>query len=105
MRIFDAPDGSRWAIQIRSPGASNAMVVFLSPAGREARRDRYAWYLSSGPESRSVTARLKKEDVLKALTDDQLRNLFRRSFPLGTADSVATAAAEATNPAVGSGKN
>ncbi|HKG92569.1 MAG TPA: hypothetical protein VKA84_11780 [Gemmatimonadaceae bacterium] len=104
MRIFQAPDGSQWAIQIRAPGASNAMVVFLNSGGREAHRDRYAWYLSSGPESRSVTARLKPAQVLQALTDDQLRKLFRRSFPLGTGDNQESAS-EATYPAVASGKN
>ena len=101
MRIFEAPDGSRWAIQIRAPGSSNAMVVFLSSGGREAHRDRYAWFISKGPEARSVTSRLKKEDVLESLTDVQLRKLFRRAFPLGTGDSQDAAAVEATNPAVG----
>ena len=104
LRIFEAPDGTRWSIKIRSPGSSNAMVVFVSSEAPEARRNRYAWYLSSGPESRSVTARLKPDEVLKALTDEQLAKLFRRSFPLGSADSQ-DAAARALYPAVGSGTN
>ena len=104
MRIFTAPDGSQWGVQIRSPGSTNAMVVFLSSGGREAHRDRYGWYLAKGPEARSVTGRLKPDDVLKVLTDDHLLKLYKRSFPLGTADSQDRAASEPVSPAVGSGK-
>jgi hypothetical protein len=105
MRTFTAPDGSRWGIEIRSPGSTNAMVVFLNAGGREAHGDRYGWYIARGPEARSVTGRLKPDDVLKALTDDHLLKLYKRSFPLGTGDSQDAAATAATYPAVGSGKN
>ena len=84
MRPFETNDGVRWGAAVTLTGASNAMVVFHhpQPQGDSTRRDRYAWYLSSGPESRSVTARLDARKVLDSLTDADLARLFRRSMPI-----------------------
>lgn len=95
MRYFDAPDGTRYGVSVSNPGASNAIVVFRHPDGSMASRDRYAWYINHGPEARSVTARLKKDQVLDALEDADLARLFRRSMPV-------TTEAPSYNPAVAS---
>ena len=84
MRTFQAPDGTRYAVDVSNVGASNALVVFRHPDGSFASRDRYAHYLWHGPEARSVTARLDKDQVLEALQDADLVRLFRRSFPVTT---------------------
>ena len=80
MKTFDAPDGARWRVEVRAPGASNAMIVFRHP--RSSTLNRYAWLLWQGPESRSVTARLKPKDVLESVSDADLRRFFRRSMPI-----------------------
>jgi len=92
MRNFSA-DGVTWGVEVRSPGASNAMVVFHHPGG--SRLNRYGWLIWHGPESRSVTSRLKPKDVLQSLEDGDLRRLFRRSMP------VHTGAQSGTNVQVG----
>ena len=84
MRFFDAPDGTRYGVSVSNPGASNAIVVFRHPNGDAASNDRYAWFINQGPEARSVTARLKKKDVLDGLSDVDLARLFRRSMPVTT---------------------
>jgi hypothetical protein len=84
LREFRSVDGTPWRVAVRSPGSSNAMVVFHHPAGGTSRRDRYAWHLTSGPEARNVTARLKPEEVLESLTDEDLALLYRRSMPIST---------------------
>lgn len=58
------------------------MVVFHHPGGKTARMDRYSWYNWRGPEARSVTSRLNGETVLKKLSDDDLKLLLRKSFPI-----------------------
>ena len=80
MRPFEGPDGIRWGVEARSPGASNVMIVFHHPDGRTSRNDRYAWYNWHGPESRSVTARIDLDSALKSLSDVELARLFRRSM-------------------------
>ncbi|HEX3159529.1 MAG TPA: hypothetical protein VHQ45_13490 [Gemmatimonadaceae bacterium] len=82
---YVAPDGTRWRIEIRTPGASSALVVFHHPAGGTARYDRYATYQWKGAEARNVTARLDKDEVMDALGDGDLLALFRRSAPITTA--------------------
>ena len=88
-RAFEAPDGVRWRVEVPDSltGASNAMVVFHHPDGRTARKDRYAWYIANTPEARSVTSRLDAEAVLKALSDQDLARLFRRSMLISAADN------------------
>ncbi len=83
-RDYAAPDGAVWRVEVRSPSASNAMVVFHHPHHTTTARDRYAWYLSSGPEASDVTARLDPADVLASLTAEQLRTLFRKSMPIAS---------------------
>jgi len=83
-RIFNGPDGTSWNVEIQTPGSSNATVVFRHPDGHSARRDRYAWYLTRGPEAHDVTARLDKGTVLESLGDADLQRLFRRSMPVFT---------------------
>ncbi|MEO6331995.1 MAG: hypothetical protein ABIV11_07550 [Gemmatimonadaceae bacterium] len=82
MKPFQGPDGTSWGVEVKVPGASNAMIVFHHPAGKTARNDRYAWINWSGPESRSVTSRVSAERVLEKLDDENLAGLFRRSFPI-----------------------
>ena len=84
-RTFRSPDGTDWLLEVRSPGASNAMVVFHYPDSSSSGRNRYAWFLWRGPEARDVTARLDKREVLDALTDGEVARLFRRSMPISTA--------------------
>lgn len=87
MRTFQSPDGTVWTVVVRLAGASNAMVVFLHPDGRTARKDRYNWYNAHGPEARNVTARLDPASVEQALTEDQIALLFRRSMLISAADN------------------
>lgn len=87
MRYFTTADTIRWLVEVRMPGASNAMVVFHYPTGRTARLDRYAWHNSARPEARDVTARLDPKHVLESLTDADLTLLFRRSMLISAADT------------------
>ncbi len=80
MKAFRAPDGTEWTVTVAMPGSSNAMVIFRHPDGASSQRDRYNWYISHGPESRSVTSRLTPDAVLKELDDAALARLFRRSM-------------------------
>ena len=88
MRSFTGPDGTTWRVEIRSPGSSNAMVLFRHPDGRTSRLDRYAWYISRSPEAHDVTARLNKGAVLESLADADFQRLFRRSMPVTNARSM-----------------
>jgi hypothetical protein len=95
-RTFTGPDGTVWGILVRNPGSSNAMVVFRHPSGATSGLDRYAWYITRGPEARSVTSRLDPDAVLDAIDDRELARLFRRSMPVSTART-----GYHSNPAVG----
>ena len=77
-------NGTRWGVEASAPGASNAMILFRHPDGRRSGLDRYNWFLWSGPESRSVTARLDPDDVLANVDEVQLERLFRRSMAVST---------------------
>ena len=79
-RIFQSADGTSWDVAVQLPGASNAMVVFRYPGSSHL--DRYAWYLTNGPEARNVTARLPASTVMEALDEPTLKRLFRRSMPI-----------------------
>jgi len=92
-RSFRSPDGLSWIVDVDLPGSSNAMVIFRHPDGASARLDRYNWYLSHGPEARSVTSRLSPEKVLDGLTDADLATLYRRSMRVSRPDSILPAAA------------
>ena len=93
MRTFTSPDGVVWGVDVTLPGASNAMVLFRHPNGRSARLDRYNWFLSSGPESRSVTAQLSPAKVLESLSDQDVARLYRRSMAVSRPDSLLPAQA------------
>ena len=93
MRTWQSPDGTDWAVDVDLPGSSNAMVIFRHPAGASSRLDRYNWYLSNGPEARSVTSRLQKSKVLEALTDAELARLYRRSMRISRPDPLLPGAA------------
>jgi hypothetical protein len=82
MKSFRAADGVNWSVNVVLPGSSNAMVMFRHPDGQSARRDRYNWFISRGPEARSVTSRLAPDKVLELLDDDALSRLFARSMPV-----------------------
>ena len=79
---FRSPDGIDWTVEVRSPGSSNAAVIFHHPDGTYY--NRYAWYLSTGVEARSVTTRLEPDTVRRALDPETLAQLFRRSKPVET---------------------
>jgi hypothetical protein len=86
-RTFTSADGLVWRVEVRQPGASNAMIVFRHPDGATSRLDRYNWYNSTAPESKNVTARLDPDAVLQVLTDAELALLFRRSMLISAADN------------------
>lgn len=86
MKTFKSHDGTTWKVDVRLPGASNAMIVFRHPDGSTSRKDRYNWILNEGPEARSVTGRLSAAKVLGALDDAQVAELFRRSMAVTRAD-------------------
>jgi hypothetical protein len=93
MRTYRSPDGIVWKVKVDLPGSSNAMVIYRHPNGQSARLDRYNWFLSHGPEARSVTSRLSPDKVLESLTEGDLARLFRRSMPISRPDSLLPAQA------------
>jgi hypothetical protein len=80
-------------VDVTLPGSSNAMVIFRHPNGQSARLDRYSWFISNGPEARSVTSRLEPQKVLDSLSDQQIARLYRRSMPISRPDSLLPAQA------------
>ncbi len=84
IKPFRGPDGTNWGVEVQVPGASNAMIVFHHPGGKTARLDRYAWEIWDGPESRSVTSRVSVDKIMATLSEDRLRDLFRRSMPVSS---------------------
>ena len=82
MKTHRSADGVEWGVDVQLPGSSNIMVVFRHPDGRTARLDRYNWYISSGPEARSVTSRLSPSKTLDQLKDETIARLFSRSMPV-----------------------
>jgi hypothetical protein len=88
MKFFTSPDGVIWKVVVQSPGSSNAMVMFRHPDGESSRKDRYNWYISKGPEARSVTSRLSPQKVLDSLDDATLAQLFRRSMRVSRPDPL-----------------
>jgi hypothetical protein len=88
MKTFTSPDGILWKVVVQNPGASNAMVLFRHPDGGSSRKDRYNWYISKGPEARSVTARLSPQKVLDSLDETALAQLFRRSMRVSRPDPL-----------------
>jgi hypothetical protein len=88
MKTYTSPDGITWNVIVQSPGSSNAMVVFRHPDGQSSRLDRYNWYISNGPESRSVTSRLSPEKVLEHLNATEIATLFRRSIAVSRPDPL-----------------
>lgn len=93
MKTWRSPDGIDWVVDVDLPGSSNAMVVFRHPNGASARLDRYNWYLSNGPEARSVTSHLSKSKVLDSLDDQALARLYRRSMRISRPDPLLPAVA------------
>jgi hypothetical protein len=93
MRTYRSPDGIVWAVSVNLPGSSNAMVIFRHPNGQSSRLDRYNWFISQGPEARSVTTRLSPAKVLESLGDQDLAKLFRRSMSISRPDSLLPAQA------------
>ena len=90
MRTFTGPDGPTWKVDVQSPGSSNLIVLFRHPDVRTTRLDRYAWYISRGPESQNVTSRLNKKAVLESLGDADVKQLFRRSMPVSATRAPST---------------
>ena len=88
MKPWRAPDGTQWVVDVVLPGSSNAMVMFYHPGGKTARLDRYNWYISNGPEARSVTSRLSEKKLLDSLSEDTLAQLFRRSMKVSRPDPL-----------------
>ena len=82
MKTFNSPDGVQWRVEAVLPGSSNVMVVFRHPDGRSSSLDRYNWFISKGPEARSVTSRLSPKNVLDQLDDTAIAMLFSRSMPV-----------------------
>lgn len=80
MLKYSAPDGIEYTVQVAVPAASNAVVYFRHPDPRQTRLDRYNWYISRGPEARSVIGRLDPKLVEQSLDQQTLARLFRRSI-------------------------
>ena len=93
MKSWHSPDGTAWGVEVDLAGSSNAMVIFRHPAGASSRLDRYNWFISNGPEARSVTSHLSKSKVLDSLDDAEIAKLFRRSMPISRPDPLRSAAA------------
>ena len=93
MKTFRSPDGVLWVVDVDLPGSSNAMVIFRHPDGGSARLDRYNWFLSNGPEARSVTSHLSRAKVLESLDDQAIARLYRRSMRISRPDPLLPAAA------------
>ena len=64
------------------------MILFRHPNGRTSRLDRYNWFISHGPEARSVTSRLSSAKVMESLSDEDIARLFRRSMAVSRPDSL-----------------
>ena len=92
MATYRSTDGTVWKVKISNVGASNAIVLFQHPDGETTRKDRYNWYLSRGPEAKSVTGRLDPKKVTAALTGAEVETLFLRSMPVSRCDPLAGAA-------------
>ena len=92
-KIWRSPDGIEWVIHVDLAGSSNAMVIFRHPAGASSRLDRYNWFISNGPEARSVTSHLSKGKILESLGDRELSSLYRRSMSISRPDSLLPAPA------------
>jgi hypothetical protein len=88
MLTYRSPDGIEYSVQVAVPASSNAVVYFRHPDGRHVRLDRYNWYISHGPEARSVTSRLDPKLVEQSLDQDMLARLFRRSMPVSRPDQT-----------------
>jgi hypothetical protein len=88
MKKYTSPVGVLWGVQVQNPGSSHAMVLFRHPDGASSRKDRYNWYISKGPEARSVTSRLSTKKVLDGLDDSTLAQLFRRSMRVSRPDPL-----------------
>jgi len=93
MKSWRSPDGIDWLVDVDLPGSSNAMVLFRHPNGASARLDRYNWFLSNGPEARSVTSHLSKSKVLESLDDIAIARLYRRSMRISRPDPLLPAVA------------
>lgn len=91
MLTYRDPDGVAYSVEVNNPASSNAVVYFRHPDGRFARLDRYNWYISHGPEARSVTSRLDPKLVEQSLDQQTLTRLFRRSMPVWRPDPVPNA--------------
>src|SRR5436309_10320739 len=92
-KTWRSPDGIDWVVEIDLPGSSNAMVIFRHPHGQSARQDRYNWFISNGPEARSVTSRLSTSKILEGLSETDLAALYRRSMKVSRPDPLLPAAA------------
>ena len=84
MREFRSNDGTRWRVDVRGLGASNAMIVFHHPDVGSSGKNRYNWYLAPTGQARDVTARLTPREVLDSITDAELARLFRRSMAISS---------------------
>ena len=82
MKKFRSADGVEWTVDVILPGSSNIMVRFRHPDGETSRLDRYNWFISKGPEARSVTSRLSPERVMDQIDETTLGRLFARSMPV-----------------------
>ena len=84
-RTFTDVEGRTWRVDVRLAGSSNAMVLFRKVGAPNSREDRYAWFNSDSAEARSVTSHLDASGILRALTDDALAVLFRKSMLIAAA--------------------
>ena len=81
-KTYRSADGIEWGVDAQLPGSSNIMVVFRHPDGASSRMDRYNWFISTGPEARSVTSRLTPSRIMELLDETTIARLFSRSMPI-----------------------
>jgi len=93
MRVWQSPEGINWVIDVDLAGSSNAMVLFRHPGDKTGRLDKYNWFISNGPEARSVTSRLSTDKVLESLDDAAIARLYRRAMNISRPDPLLPKAA------------
>lgn len=83
MKPFQTADGTLWGVEVQLPGSSSANVVFHHPDPGTSRKDRYARFDWRGSADARVNGRLPIATIQAALSEAIVRELFRRSMPVG----------------------
>ena len=74
-RQYQSPDGLTWNVLVKLPSHSSAMLIYQHPSSK---LDRYAWINSA--RTTDPRERLTADEVMNALSDEEIARLFRRSM-------------------------